>query len=165
MEPQNTHDEKCWTHELTTRKNFEPKKYLEEKTQDPGNTHEKVFWTHGIPTRKNFKPTKARWHRGTRPTRPTMTQDPRNLAHSTEPMATKLGRIVAYLKGLLPKITQPFGLVVFARSRDKLKPLYLHYYSAYDHQTWQGCDLPSGTPIFIVTWHFNYVVLQDHVTN
>ena len=29
-----------------------------------------------------------------------------------------------------------------ARSRDKLKPLYLHYHNAYDHKTWHGGDLP-----------------------
>ena len=35
------------------------------------------------------------------------------------PMTTKLGRLVAYLKWLPPK----------------LKPLYLNYYGAYDDQT------------------------------
>ena len=33
-----------------------------------------------------------------------------------------------------------------ARSRHKLKPLYLHNHSVYGHQTWQGCDLPWGAP-------------------
>ena len=31
-----------------------------------------------------------------------------------------------------------------ARSREKLKPLYLCYHTAYSHQTWQGYDLPWG---------------------
>ena len=46
---------------------------------DPRNTHEKIFWTHEIPTRKIFGPTKAPRHDGTKPT---ITRDPRNLAHS-----------------------------------------------------------------------------------
>ena len=46
-----------------------------EKILDSRNTHEKKFGTHEIPT-------KARWHDGTRPTRPTMVRDLRNLAHS-----------------------------------------------------------------------------------
>ena len=44
-----------------------------------------------------------------------------------------------------------------ARSRDKLKPLYLHYYSPYSHQTWQGDDISCGVPTQEVTWSFNYV--------
>ena len=35
-----------------------------------------------IPTRKNLGPTKARCHDGTRPARPTMARDPRNLAQT-----------------------------------------------------------------------------------
>ena len=35
-----------------------------------------------------------------------------------------------------------------ARLCDKLKPLYLLYYSAYNHQTWQDGDLPWGASIF-----------------
>ena len=30
-----------------------------------------------------------------------------------------------------------------ARSHDKLKPLYLYYYSPYGHQTWLDSDLPE----------------------
>ena len=65
------HEQKCWTHEKTTRKNFRPTKYLREKNSDLRNTHEKKFWTHDIPT-------KAQWHDGTRPT---MARNPQNLAH------------------------------------------------------------------------------------
>ena len=52
-----------------------------------------------------------------------------------------------------------------ARSCDKLKPLGLLYYSAYDHLTWQGGDLPWGAPIVIINWSFYHMVLLDHVTN
>ena len=36
---------------------------------------------------------------------------------------------------------------------------------SYDHQTWQGGDLPWGAPIDIVTWPFNQVVLLDRAIN
>ena len=52
----------------------------------------------------------------------------------------------------------------FAGSCDKLKPLYLQYYSFYDQQTWQEDDLLWVFPIIIVTWSFDYVVLFDCVT-
>ena len=35
---------------------------------------------------------------------------------------------------------------VLAKSRHKLKSLYLDYHSAYGHQTWQDGDLPSAAP-------------------
>ena len=74
--------EKCWTDERPTKK----------------------YWTHETPTKKivdqqistrknfgprkyppeSFGPMKARWHGGTRPMRPTMARDSRNLAHSTD---------------------------------------------------------------------------------
>ena len=44
------------------------------KKFDPRNTHEKNFWTNEIPM-------KANWHDSTRPTRPMIARDPRNLAH------------------------------------------------------------------------------------
>ena len=56
------HEQKCWTHEKTTRKNFRPTNDLREKNSDLRNTHEKKFWTHDIPT-------KAQWHDGTQPTK------------------------------------------------------------------------------------------------
>ena len=46
-------------------------KYPREKTLDSRNTHE-----------KSYGPTKARWHDATKPTRPTVAGDPRNLPHS-----------------------------------------------------------------------------------
>ena len=70
---QNTHEKKNLTHQILTRKilgptrkNFRPTKHLE---------------THETP-RDNFRPTRARWHDGTKPMRPTIARDPRNLAHS-----------------------------------------------------------------------------------
>ena len=45
--------------------------------------------------------------------------------------------------------------VITSRSYDKPKPLYLHYHSAYGHQT----------PTHNVTLPFGHVVLLDHVTN
>ena len=60
-----------------------------EPTKNPQKNHQKKSSTHEIPTRTNFGPTKARWHDGLRPT---MAQNPRNLAHSlkTNVMEQKL---------------------------------------------------------------------------
>ena len=72
-----SHDQKYWTHEIPTRKNFGPTSYPQEKILDPRekildprHTHEEKFWTHKIPTRKKFGPTKyprekTWWHNGT----------------------------------------------------------------------------------------------------
>ena len=54
MDPQNTHEKKSLTHEITTRENFGPTKYPREKNWDPRNTHEKDFRT--------YEGTMARWH-------------------------------------------------------------------------------------------------------
>ena len=75
--PRNYPQEKYWTYEIPTRKNFgptkyprekifEPTKYPREKISDSRNTHEKNFWTH--------EGTVVRWHKthethhSTRPT-------------------------------------------------------------------------------------------------
>ena len=91
LDPQNTH-KKVWTHEIPARKMFGPMKYQKKKfwshkvspmkVLDSWNNKEKIIWTHEIPTRTNLGPTKGRWLMARIPTRPTMTQDPRNLAHS-----------------------------------------------------------------------------------
>ena len=52
-----------------------------------------------------------------------------------------------------------------ARSCYKLKPLYLYYYAAYDHQTWQRCDLSWGGTTDKVTWSFGNVLPRHYVTN
>ena len=53
------------------------------------------------------------------------------------PLATNLSRMITYLAGLFLNLWS-CGL---ARSSDKLKQLYLYYYSGYGHQTWQVSDL------------------------
>ena len=45
------------------------------------------------------------------------------------------------------------GDVIMSRSRDKLKT-YLHYQSAYGHQTWQDANLPWWVPAHKITWSF-----------
>ena len=102
LDPRNTHEKKFWTHKTPTRKKFRPTKkpttkkfgptkYPWQKSLDLLNTYDKNFWTDKIPTRRNTQekkfrthkmPMKARWIDGTRPTRPTMTRDPRKLEHS-----------------------------------------------------------------------------------
>ena len=62
-------------------------------------------------------------------------------------IATKLCRMQIYLKRIPPiKLFDPL-VTGLARSRDRLKPLYLHYHSVYGHQTWQVGDLSCGFPI------------------
>ena len=58
------------------------------------------------------------------------------------PMAPKLDRMESYHEGVLP--VKSYGPLVTwsrARSRDKLKTLYLHYQSAYSQQIWQDVNL------------------------
>ena len=99
-------EKKNWTHIISTRKNFRPTTYPQEKNFDPQNTQKKNFWTHKISTRKIldpqnineekfFKPqhthkkkfwtykipTKAWCHNGTTCARPMMAHNPQNLAH------------------------------------------------------------------------------------
>ena len=59
--------------------------------------------------------------------------------------------------------TRPFGHVVLQDHVTKVKLLYLHHYSVYDHQTWQVGDLLWGSSIDIITWPFNDV-LRDYLT-
>ena len=49
-------------------------------------------------------------------------------------MATKLGRRVSYLKGILSKQSLYSLISWFLRKPDKLKPLYLNYNSVYGHK-------------------------------
>ena len=46
------------------------------------------------------------------------------------------------------------------RSRDKLKPLYLYYHSAYVHRTWWDGGLLWGARTHKVTWPFNHVLTR-----
>ena len=63
------------------------------------------------------------------------------------------------------KVTHSFGHMVFARSRDKLKPSYIQYHRAYGQETLQGGDLPKGVPVHKVARLLNHVVLRNRVTN
>ena len=54
------------------------------------------------------------------------------------------------------------GLVT---SRDKLKLLYLKYWSAYGHQTWQVGDLLLGATAHNVPLLLSHMALRDCVTN
>ena len=69
------------------------------------------------------------------------------------------------LLGWWPSFNDSFWSRDLVRSRGKLKLLYFHYYSVYEHQTWQEGDLPWGAPIIKVTSLFNHVVLLDHMIN
>ena len=97
------------------------------------------------------------------------------------PMATKLGRVVIYHEELLPiKSLMIFWLRGCARSRFKLKTYlyhhraydhpfqtkkYLHYPRAYDHPTWEDGNLLRLAPVHKVTWRFDYIDLEVHVSN
>ena len=54
---------------------------------------------------------------------------------------------------------------VVARSRDKLKPWYLHYCNDYGQKTWYDTDFPWVDSTHKITWTYNHVVWQDRVTN
>ena len=70
--PRNTPKENVCTYDVPTKKSFGPTKCLRKK-----------FWTHEILTRKTFAPISyPQMHNISRPTRPTIARDPRNLAHS-----------------------------------------------------------------------------------
>ena len=72
LDSRNTYEKKFETHEIPTRKSLRFRKYPRENNWDPRNNQEKITETHEIPTGKIFGPMKARWHGGTRPTRPTL---------------------------------------------------------------------------------------------
>ena len=58
------------------------------------------------------------------------------------PTATKLGRMLTYLNGLLPTKSDVLWSCGRVWSRDKLESLYLCYQSVYGHETWQDGNLP-----------------------
>ena len=45
------------------------------------------------------------------------------------------------------------------------KTIISHYYSAYEHQTLQGGNLPWGVRIVVINCPFNLVMLIYYVTN
>ena len=57
-------------------------------------------------------------------------------------MATKLDRVMNYLDELLPIKSHHLWSRDRVRSRGKLKSLYLHFQSAYGHQTLQEGNIP-----------------------
>ena len=66
-------------------------------------------------------------------------------------IATKLGRVLKHHEGSHSYTQVTFLSGGLAILRDKLKPLYLHYHSAYGHQTYSYIT-------------FNQMVLLDPLT-
>ena len=58
----------------------------------------------------------------------------------------------------------PLWLRGLAWSIDKLKSLYLHYHSVYDHQTCKDGDISWRAPNHKVIQSIDHVALQGHVT-
>ena len=50
---------------------------------------------------------------------------------------------------------------VLIRSHDKVKPLYLNYDNACDHQTWQNGDLSLMASTFKATLLISHMALKD----
>ena len=65
------------------------------------------------------------------------------------PTTTKLGRVMKRLPHIKLIYLAWRGL---ARSRDKLKSLHLHCYSAYDHQTLRSFYYYNHLPHPLITW-------------
>ena len=85
------------------------------------------------------------------------------ICNITVPMATKLGRVMKYVEGLLTiKSCNALINMIFWGLCNKQKPLHLYYQRVHCHQTWQDGNLPWRTRTHNVTWLFDYVVLQDH---
>ena len=69
-------------------------------------------------------------------------------------MATKLSRMVTNFERLLAiMILYPF-VTWSCRSRDKLKPLFLHYYHVYGQNTWQDGNLTWAVSAHKVIWPY-----------
>ena len=79
--PRNIHEENVCTRSVPTRKSYGPTKFLREEILDP-TKYVKNFWTHELPT-------KVRRYDISRPTRPTMARDLRNLADSQKYLYVK----------------------------------------------------------------------------
>ena len=59
---------------------------------------------------------------------------------SIRPMSTKFDKQV-HVRAFTQMTNQAGATdVITSRSREKLKPLYLHYHIAYGHQTWEDGD-------------------------
>ena len=77
-------------------------------------------------------------------------------------MTIKLGKIVTYFDGFLPKKSHDPSITW---SLEKLKPFYLYYQSAHGYQTWQDGNLPWWALSYKVASNFDHVVFWDHGTN
>ena len=94
-----------------------------------------------------------------------MTNKNHYISSTSMPMATKLGRMVAYFERILTirsfyvlimwscKVTWQTKIIIYPQP----ECLWLH--------TWQNDNLPWWVPSDKVTSPFDHVVLQDHVTN
>ena len=83
------------------------------------------------------------------------------MSTTTVPMATKLAEY-----GDLPWGAADHKVISrdYARSC-KNKPLYLYCQRVYGNLTWQDGHLPWWAWTRKITWPFDHIVLQDHVTN
>ena len=77
------------------------------------------------------------------------------ICFSITPMATTLGRVVAYVRKTPPTKVRD---LLMTHSHKKCKRLYLHFHNTYGYQTWQSDDLRSGDASQLFTWPFDYVV-------
>ena len=73
------------------------------------------------------------------------------------PMATKLGRMMTYLEGLLTIVIQNFDVVLQGHVTNAD-----HYISTTT--VVMDDELPWWAPTYNVTWPFDHMVLRYHVT-
>ena len=92
-----------------------------------------------------------------------MTKESHFISPTTKPMATKHCRMVTHLNQLLYIKSHDTLIMWSCGVTWQTNPLYLHYQSACGHQIWEDGDLPWGA--HKVTWRFDHIVLQHHVTN
>ena len=70
-----------------------------------------------------------------------------NIYPSAIPMATKFDRLGTCIGGTSPSKSRD---LLITWTVEKLKNLYLHFRNTYGHQTWQGGNLPSEDPTYLV---------------
>ena len=79
----------------------------------------------------------------------------------TKPMATKLGKVVTYLKIFNPLIHTTISTRGHVRSRDRLKKIYLHYHNTYGYQTWEDGYIQEGVSFDKVTPFLSHGLVSD----
>ena len=77
------------------------------------------------------------------------------ICSSTIPMATKLGKVVTCGGGTHLQSHVTFWLRGHVINS---KNLYLHFCNTCGHRTWQGGNLPSKDPPYVVRWPVDQVV-------